>query len=415
MNDTNIKCPNCGENISIDTVLSNQIEQQLKQQYALERKAEKEQLESEKQALAQKSDALKSEKALLDDEINKKVASKIQEEKQNLSKEIRIEVEKEQQLKTTNLQEQLDRKSNELKKAQLYEIELRKEKNKLAEEKEAFELEKLRQLDELKKEISEDAAKKAEEKQQNVIAQLRKQLTDATKAKDELARKLEQGSQQTQGEVLELALEDTLRAEFPLDQIEPVPKGVTGADIVQKVNSNQGKQCGQIIWEIKQTKSWQEGWIQKLKDDQRHIKADIAVIVSSVLPKDISGFMFRDGVWICDVNLSCALASALRVNLIAVHRERSMLSGKNEKMDYLYSYLTGVEFKQRVEAIVEAFTQMQETLHKERRTYEKLWSQREQQIRKVITNTAGMYGDLSGMVTLPYVRSLELDIENEDA
>jgi hypothetical protein len=253
-------------------------------------------------------------------------------------------------------------------------LALRKEKNKLEEDKQNFELEKQRQLDEERKKITEEASKKATEEQQYVIAQLKKQLTDATKAKDDLARKLEQGSQQTQGEVLELELEEILRAEFLNDEILPVPKG----------------------------------WIQKLKDDQRTIKADIAVIISTVLPEGIKGFAFRDGVWICDVKLSTALATALRINLESVTREKAMSVGKNEKMEILYAYLTGVEFKQRVEAIVEAFTSMDDGLRKERMAYEKIWSEREKQIKKVISNTVGMYGDLSGLVTLPPIPTLEL-------
>ena len=159
---------------------------------------------------------------------------------------------------------------------------------------------------------------------------------------------------------------------------------------------------------IKKTKSWKEEWIQKLKDDQRAIKADLAVIVSTALPEDVKGFVFRDGVWICDIKLAVALATALRINLESLTREKAMSVGKNEKMEILYTYLTGVEFKQRVEAIVEAFSCMDEGLKKERMAYEKIWSEREKQIKKVITNTVGMYGDLSGLVALPQIKTLEL-------
>jgi hypothetical protein len=266
----------------------------------------------------------------------------------------------------------------------------------------------MRQMEEAKRAIVEEATKKAAEEQQYVIAQLKKQLTDATKAKDDLARKLEQGSQQTQGEVLELALEELLKAEFPHDEIVPVPKGVSGADIIQKVKDRSGRECGKIVWESKKTKAWSEGWIQKLKDDQREIKADLAVIVSVVLPEDVKGFVFRDGVWICDIKLAVALATALRINLESLTREKAMSVGKNEKMEVLYNYLTGVEFKQRVEAIVEAFSSMDEGLRKERMAYEKIWSEREKQIKKVMNNTIGMYGDLSGLVTLPQIKRLEL-------
>ncbi len=199
-----------------------------------------------------------------------------------------------------------------------------------------------------------------------------------------------------------------MKVEFPYDEIVPVPKGVRGADVVQKVKDNSGRMCGQIIWESKKTKAWSNGWIQKLKDDQRMIKADLAVIVSVALPEDVKGFVLRNGVWICDIKLVVALAVALRINLLNVSRERAMSVGKNEKMEILYSYLTGVEFKQRVEAIVEAFSSMDQGLRKERMAYEKIWSEREKQIKKVITNTVGMYGDLSGLVALPQIKTLEL-------
>ena len=372
INEQIIKCPKCGELISVDDVLTHQVEEKIKKEFEARQKVKDQELAS------------------------------------RLFKEAKAEAEKEQSSKTTLLEEQLKSKDEKLAQATKNEVELRKEKLKLEEEKRTFELEKMRQLEEAKKTIVEEAAKNAAEKQQYVIAQLKKQLTDATKAKDELARKLEQGSQQTQGEVLELELEEVLRNEFPQDEIVPVPKGVTGADIVQKVIDRSGRECGQIVWESKKTKAWSEGWIQKLKDDQRAIKADLAVIVSVALPEDVKGFVFRNGVWICDIKLVTALATAIRMNLEALTREKAMSVGKNEKMEVLYAYLTGIEFKQRVEAIVEAFSSMDEGLKKERLAYEKIWSEREQQLKKVIKNTVGMYGDMSGLVALPQIKRLEL-------
>jgi len=336
------------------------------------------------------------------------VTNQLTVEKIKLFKEAKVEAEKEQNSKTMLLEEELKSKNDKLAQATKNEVELRKKAIKLEEDKRAFELEKMRQLEEERKLIVEEANKKATEEQQYVIAQLNKKLTDANKVKDELARKLEQGSQQTQGEVLELELESQLKEAFPQDEIVPVPKGVTGADIVQKVIDRSGRECGQIVWESKKTKAWSDGWIQKLKDDQRAIKADLAVIVSIALPEDVKGFAFRNGVWLCDVKMFIALAVALRMNLEAITREKAMSVGKNEKMEILYSYLTGIEFKQRVEAIVEAFSSMDDSLKKERLAYEKIWSEREQQLKKVIKNTVGMYGDLSGLVALPQIKRLEL-------
>jgi hypothetical protein len=403
-----IKCPKCGELISIDDVLTRQIEEKIKSDFAESHKAQEEKLAEETKELKKRAEEIAKSKENIDSVVAEKVADQLTTEKIKLLKEARGEAEKEQGMKMALLEEQLKNKDEKLSQATKNEVELRKEKIKLDEEKQSFELEKMRQLEEAKKTIMEDASKKAAEDQQYVIAQLKKQLTDATKAKDELARKLEQGSQQTQGEVLELELEEILKAEFPYDEITPVPKGVSGADIIQKVKDRSGRLCGQIAWESKKTKVWSEGWIQKLKDDQRVIKADLAVIVSTALPDGVKGFVFRDGVWICDIKLALALAAALRINLESVAHEKAMSVGKNEKMEVLYSYLTGVEFKQRVEAIVEAFSNMDEGLKKERMAYEKIWSEREKQIKKVITNTVGMYGDLSGLVALPQIKTLEL-------
>ena len=221
---------------------------------------------------------------------------------------------------------------------------------------------------------------------------------DALKVNEELHRKLQQGSQQTQGEVLELELEQLLRTHFPLDQIESVPKGIGGADVIQRVVSKSGNFCGTIVWESKRTKAWSEGWPQKLKDDQRAVKAEIAVLVSEILPKDCKNFGQCDGIWVSNSQCAVGLAAALRVQLVEVAMTKLAAVGKNEKMETLYQYLSGSEFRQRVEAIVEAFVAMQEDLQEERRVTERRWAKREKQIQKVISNTSGMYGDFQGLI-----------------
>jgi len=490
-----IKCPECGESISIDDVLTHQIGEKIRKEIEIKQKVKETEIINKQKELETQMIQVEEAKKNTQIEVSKRVAEKIavervtmwkkaqtEAEKQNTAeikileeqirgrdeklkkataetlkaradrqklkndkenfelekvKQIEIErkkieegafaramkqskvdtsklqrkleeVEKDKATEKKILEDQLTEKESKLREANEKELVLRKEKNKLKEDKQNFELEKQRQLDEGRKKIIEEASKKATEEQQYVIAQLKKQLTDATKAKDDLARKLEQGSQQTQGEVLELELEEILKAEFPYDEILPVPKGVSGADIIQKVFDRSSRLCGQIVWESKKTKAWSEGWIQKLKDDQRTIKADLAVIISTVLPEDVRGFGFREGVWICDIKLAIALATALRINLESVTREKAMSVGKNKKMEILYTYLTGVEFKQRVEAIVEAFSSMDDGIKKERMAYEKIWSEREKQIKKAMNNTIGMYGDMSGLVALPQIKRLEL-------
>jgi len=439
-NNKKIKCPECGESISIDDALTHQLEDKIKKELQEENKIKRSEMAKEKKVVEEKTRQLDEAQKNVQIEVNKKVNEKLATEKVNLWRKAKVEAEKqktaeikllEEQIKARGekliedsrkenegerkmLEEQLADKDLKLKEANQNELTLRKEKQKLKDEKDAFELEKTRQLDEERKSIEEKASKKATEAQQSKIDQLRKQVSDANKTNDELTRQLGQGSQQTQGEVFELKLEEIISKAFPFDEVEPVPKGVSGADIVQKVRDRNGRECGQIIWESKNRKAWSEGWVQKLKDDQRAVKADLAVIVSSVLPRGMNGFNFHNGVWVCSVNFSTALATALRANLIALNQEKMMSVGKNEKMEVLYSYLTGIEFKQRVEAIIEAFSGMDAGLRKEKLVYQKLWSEREKQIQKVIANTAGMYGDLSGLVTLPKIKTLELGEGNSD-
>jgi hypothetical protein len=218
------------------------------------------------------------------------------------------------------------------------------------------------------------------------------------KANDELRRKLQQGSQQLQGEVLELALEDLISQTFPSDLVQPVPKGISGVDIIQRVQNPNGDLAGSIIWESKRTKAWSDSWIQKIKDDQRQAKADIAIIVSDALPKDCSHFKQISGIWVTHPRCAVHLASALRLLLLEVASAKRAAVGKNEKMEILYAYLSGIEFRQRVDAIVEAFVTMQDDLQEERRSTERRWAKREKTIQRVISNTSGMYGDLQGLV-----------------
>ncbi len=227
---------------------------------------------------------------------------------------------------------------------------------------------------------------------------------------EELKRRAEQGSQQAQGELLELELEDILGSSFRYDEIEPVAKGVRGGDVLHKVNTRSGHYCGTILWEAKRTKTWNDGWIQKLKDDQRAVKAELAVLVSTVLPKDVRRICNIDGVWVVDFPSAMGMGMALREILIKVAQARSAISGKTDKMEVIYNYLTGSEFRQRLEAIIEPFIAMKTDLDAEKRATEKVWAKREKQIQRVFESIAGMHGDLEGIIgtALPQIKLLEL-------
>ena len=404
----NIVCPGCGESISIDDVLTQQIEKKVRDKVEAENKSKEAVLAKQKKEIDERAQELEESKKSFQSEIDRKVEETIAIEKITIMKDAQISAEQQKTAEIKLLEEQVAEKDMKLKLANQNELELRKEKQRLKDEKDAFELEKTRQLDSERKIIEEEASRKATEAKQAEIDQLAKQLSDSKKLNDEQARKLSQGSQQTQGEVQELALEELLKNEFIYDDISPVGKGINGADVVQTVKTKNGTVCGTIIWESKKTKAWTDGWIQKLKEDQRTIKADLAVIVSSTLPQGVIGITQRDGVWVCDLKLALAIATTLRHTLESVAKEKMMAVGKDEKMEILYRYLTGTEFKQRIETIVEVFSGMKTSLDKEKLYFEKSWAEKEKQIQKVIKNTVGIYGDLSGVVQLQKIESLEL-------
>ncbi len=380
MNEQTIKCPQCGTNIELNQALSSQIrsdiEERLRQEFNQRYK----------------------------EEIGKREAR------------IRKEKEEEINIKLKDLEEQLNSKSEKLRDAQQKELELRKRQRELEEREQAFRLDMERQLENERNMIRHEVTNRISDEHRLKDAEKDKQINDLRKQIEELGRKAEQGSQQSQGEVMELELESLLRQTFPLDNIQPVPKGVRGADVIQHVYTKSGQMCGTILWESKRTKNWSDGWIQKLKDDQREVKANVAVIVSSVLPKDTRYIGHSEGIWITEFPTALGLASVLRSHIIEVARTMNTMVGKNEKMESLYNYLSGKEFSQRIEAIVESFKAMNEDLESEKRAMMKIWERRKKQIDRVIQNTSGMRGELEGIMgnSLPPVQVLELPLDRDD-
>jgi len=243
--------------------------------------------------------------------------------------------------------------------------------------------------DKARKEVEEELNQKVLEKEQTITS-MKNQIED-------LKKRAEQGSQQLQGEVQELELERILAAKFPLDKIDPVPKGEFGGDILHSVVGQIGQDCGKILWECKRTKNWSDGWLPKLREDQRAAKAEIAVIISQTLPKGVDTFDLVDGVWVAHPKATLAVAIALRHTLLEVSLARQASDGQQTKMEIVYQYLTGPRFRLRVQAIVEAFSSMKEDLDKEKRVITKQWAKREEQIERVMQGTLGMYGDLQGI------------------
>jgi hypothetical protein len=297
-----------------------------------------------------------------------------------------------------DLRRQNAEKDRKLEAARQLELEWRQERRELEEREKNVALDVSRRVDGERQKIAEETAKRLQQEFRLREAEKDKKLQDALKVNDELKRKLEQGSQQTHGEVLELELEELLKSAFPTDQIEPVPKGMSGADVAHKVFSRSGQLCGTIVWELKRTKGWSDGWLQKLKDDQRQLRAEIAVLVSEALPKDCSNFMHLNGVWVSNPSCALSVATVLRLQLLQLASAGGAGVGKTEKMEVLYRYVLSTEFRQRVETVAEAFIEMQRGLQEEKRVAERIWAKRQKQIEKVISNTSGMYGDLQGLI-----------------
>jgi len=399
MNNQVIICPYCKKEIPLTEAISHQIREQLRKEYEIEFK-------KKEQVLAQREEMLSQKEKSLEEEYIKKLKLEIA----RLEKEAKEKAEQTVSIELKDLQVQVAEKEQKLLDAQSKELELRKQRRDLEEKYKNIELEMARKLDEERERMREEITKSVAEDHRLKDMEKDKKMNDMLRQIEELKRKAELGSQQLQGEVLELELEEILKANFPFDQIEPVSKGKRGADILQKVHNQSGQYCGTVVWESKRTKGWSDGWIDKLKEDQREAKAEIAVLVTTALPKEVNSFGYINGVWVTNPTLAVCLAIALRMNLIQVANAKMAAVDKGEKMEVLYNYLSGKEFGQRVEAIVEAFISMRSDLEKEKSAINKIWSKREKQIERVIHNISGMYGEMQAIVgaSLPQIKSLEL-------
>jgi hypothetical protein len=349
------------------------------------------------------------------DQARREANAIIEQERSKVAESAKKAVQDELGGKLQELTTQLEEKEKNLAETRKAEADLRKHARELEEREKNVELEVQRKIDEEKVRIEEVTATRVLEQYRLKDKEKERTISELQSSLEDMKRRVEQGSQQAQGEIQELDLEERLKAIFPWDTIEPVTKGIRGADVIQRVRDGMNRECGSIIWESKRTKSWSDGWIQKLKDDQRSATADIAVLVSQVLPKDMGNFGEQDGVWVTDYLSFVGLAAALREQLIHVAEVKRASVGKDQKMEVLYTYLTGVEFRQRVQAIIETFAALEEDLAQERRAFEKRWKKREKLITRVIDNTSGMYGDLQGLIGSPLkdIPALELDMADE--
>ncbi|WQT11485.1 DUF2130 domain-containing protein [Helicobacter pylori] len=421
------KCPECQAPINVNEALYKQIEQENQNKFLAQQKEfEKEVNEKRAQYLSdfknleQKEEALKErakeQQAKFDEAVKQASALALQDERAKIIEEARKNAFLEQQKGLELLQKELDEKSKQVQ--ELYqkeaEIERLKRENNEAESRLKAENEKkLNEKLDLEREKIEKALHEKNElkfkQQEEQLEMLRNELKNAQ-------RKAELSSQQFQGEVQELAIEEFLRQKFPLDSVEEIKKGQRGGDCIQVVHTREFQNCGKIYYESKRTKEFQKAWVEKLKSDMREIGADVGVIVSEALPKEMERMGLFEGVWVCSFEEFKGLSAVLREGVIQVSLAKKSQENKGDKVDLLYHYLTSSEFSMQVNAIIEGFEQLRADLESEKRAMARIWKSREKQIDKVFEGTINMYGSIKGIAgnAIGQVKALELGYDGED-
>jgi hypothetical protein len=403
MNST-IICPRCRNEFEITEVMHSQLTDQIRAELESDIATRRVELDvARAQINGERADIEAAWKGLDD-----RVRAQVDAQKAELATQARREAAEELSIELRDRDQQVAELQQKLKTAENAELALRQRERELQAKTDGLALEMARQLDAERDRIRTAARQQFDQEHQMKDAEKEKQISDLRRQIDDLKRSAEQGSQQRQGEVQELALENLLRCTFTADTLEPVPPGLNGGDTLQRVLDRSGLFCGSILWESKRTRNWSNGWLPKLRDDQRAAGAACAVIVSEALPDGIHTFALVEGVWICNWSCVTALAAALRVGMIEVAKSRLAVQGQHDKMEMVYNYLASQEFRHRVAGIVEPFITMQKDLGTEKRSMQRIWSKREKQIERALMNTAGMYGDLQGIIgaSLPVIEGL---------
>lgn len=397
-----ITCPHCHQPIDLDDVITHQLQEQSQRQFT----AEKEKLLAEHHA---KLKAAQSEA----EAVKAKTQELLQQQEQTLKQKLWDEAKKQ-------AAQQLQASSDKEKQQLLDQLVEQKKRAEQAEDTERKLLAQQRQLELERKQLELKVEREVSERlqQEKVVAQkleaeklaleaekfavkereLKKQIDDMKKLAEEAQRKASTVSQQLQGEAQELFLEDLLQRQFPGDEISEVKKGQFGADIIQVVKNRIGHAAGKIVWESKQAERFSDKWLPKLRDDQRQAGGQVAVLITTALPAQIKTCGQLEGVWVTTPSFVPALATALRQGLLDLDHQKVTHTGQDVKMEMLYQYMSGSEFRQRVEAIVETFRELQNDLDREQRSMHLIWKKREKQILRLATSTAYLYGEIQGVL-----------------
>jgi hypothetical protein len=412
MAEPTVVCPQCKAEIKLTESLAAPLLESIRRDYEQRLTQKDTDIAKREKTLHEREAVLQKQKESMDEQV----AQKMQQEQARIAAEeakkakLAVGNELNQKVKEINdLQDILKQSDIKLADAQKAQADLIRKQRELDDAKRELELTVEKRVETGLAAAREKAKKEAEDEMKLKVMEAEQTIASMQRQIEDLKRRAEQGSQQLQGEVQELELEALLGTRFPRDTIQPVPKGEFGGDILHRVIGPLGQQCGTILWESKRTKNWSDGWLPKLREDQRAAKAEIAVIVSQILPKDVETFGIVDQVWVAHPKVALPVAVALRQTLIEIAGARQSSEGQQTKMEMVYQYLTGPRFRHRIQAIVEAFSSMREDLDRERKAITKQWSKREEQIDRVMQATVGMYGDLQGIAgkTLQEIEGLE--------
>jgi hypothetical protein len=414
-----IICPKCKTEIPLTESLAAPLLEATRKQYERKMAQKDSDIEQREEALREKEKGIAEARRRLDQQVAEQVEEHLKAERARITmeeaKKAKLASASEIEAKIRELEglkEAIAEKNQKLAEAQKAQAEALRKQRQLDDAKRALELTVEKRVHENLSEIRTQVKREAEEAERLKVAERDQKIASMQRIIEELQRKAEQGSQQLQGEVQEVELEDLLQTRFPDDTIQPVPKGACGGDIVQLVYNTAGIMAGTILWEAKRTKNWSNAWLAKLRDDQRRANAEIAVLVSHALPEGVETFDVIEGVWVAHPRLIIPIATVLRNTLLEVSSVRLINHGQQTKAEMIYQYLGGPRFRQRIEAIVEAFSCMQNDLDKERKSIMKQWAKRSAQIERVVIATVGMYGDLQGIAgtSIQEIEGLDLRV-----
>lgn len=410
-----INCPECGTSIDVQDILAHQLEDEIKRKYQNEIAEEKKKYESQFENLNDQKLAFEKAKKKENELFQERVDKQVKEDKKALEIKLKAKLSEEQSEQFEALQKELNEKSEKVKELNRSKAEIEKLKREKGELKESIEAEAEKKINDQILIEKDKIRKSEEEKNELKFKELQKQLEDQKKLTEEMKRKQEQGSMQLQGEVQELAIEEWLAENFPLDTIDEIRKGVRGGDCIQTVNTRTSQNCGSIYYESKRTKDFQPTWIEKFKNDIRDKGANIGVLVTDAMPSDMDRLGMKNGIWICSFEEFKGLCHVLRESIVQINNAVATQENKGDKMVMLYDFLTSNEFRLQIEGIVEGFTQMKADLESEKRSITGHWKKREKQIEKVLLNTNFMYSSIKGIAgnAIQTVQALELPDEDD--